>query len=137
MAYAASVTILSNGRELSTDLKLDDKISVNIDPINRIEGVDDYVSGIRFSSGEFLPVQGIFIAEGAASALDLANGLGVATAMNAIETDKDGATNLPGVFAAGDCTGALAQVAVAVGEGAIAGLTASRYIKKTKAESLS
>ncbi|HZW97877.1 MAG TPA: NAD(P)/FAD-dependent oxidoreductase [Bacillota bacterium] len=137
LAYASSVTILTNGRELSADLEADKRIEINTEPIRRIEGVDDYVSGIRFNSGEFLPVKGIFIAEGTASALDLANSLGVVTDKDAIEITKDGATNLPGVFAAGDCTGALAQVAVAAGEGAIAGLAAARHIKRAKVEARS
>ena len=37
------------------------------------------------------------------------------------------ATNLPGVFAAGDCTGAPYQVAKAVGEGLIAGQSAAKW----------
>ncbi|MBQ7624071.1 MAG: FAD-dependent oxidoreductase, partial [Clostridia bacterium] len=49
-----------------------------------------------------------------------------------IKTDEKGATNLPGCFAAGDCTGGVAQVSVAVGEGAKAGLSAIEYLKKLK-----
>ena len=41
------------------------------------------------------------------------------------------ATNIPGVFAAGDCTGAPYQVAKAAGEGNIAGLSACKYIENT------
>ena len=134
LSYASSVTILTNGRKLESDIEPDNRIEVNTDPITRIEGGDGFVSGIRFDSDEFLSVDGIFIAEGTASALDLANGLGVATANNVIEISEDGATNLPGVFAAGDCTGALTQVAVAVGQGAIAGLSAAKYIKKAKSD---
>ena len=42
----------------------------------------------------------------------------------------DGAmkTNLPGVFAAGDCTGAPYQIAKAVGEGLVAALSAAAYL---------
>ena len=40
------------------------------------------------------------------------------------------ATNIPGVFAAGDCTGAPLQIAKAVGEGHIAGLSAADYLDK-------
>jgi thioredoxin reductase len=38
-------------------------------------------------------------------------------------------TNIPGVFAAGDCIGGLNQVATAVGEGAIAGMEALKFIR--------
>ena len=38
------------------------------------------------------------------------------------------ATNLPGLFAAGDCTGGPLQVAKATGEGLIAGQKAAAYV---------
>ena len=38
------------------------------------------------------------------------------------------ATNVPGLFAAGDCTGGLLQVAKAAAQGAQAGLSAVRYV---------
>jgi thioredoxin reductase (NADPH) len=47
-----------------------------------------------------------------------------------IQIGQDGSTNVPGIFAAGDCTGGLLQVAKAVHEGAEAGLAAVRYLKK-------
>ncbi|MEI3140814.1 MAG: NAD(P)/FAD-dependent oxidoreductase [Lawsonibacter sp.] len=40
------------------------------------------------------------------------------------------ATNVPGVFAAGDCTGAPLQVAKAVGEGHVAALSACEYLDR-------
>ena len=48
-----------------------------------------------------------------------------------IAVDAGMATNIPGVFAAGDCTGAPYQVAKAAGEGDIAGLSACKYIENT------
>ena len=36
---------------------------------------------------------------------------------------------MPGLFAAGDCTGGLLQVAKAVYEGSVAGLSALRYVR--------
>ena len=49
-----------------------------------------------------------------------------------IETDEGRRTNLPGVFAAGDCTGAPYQVAKAVGDGNIAALSAAKYLEENK-----
>ena len=46
--------------------------------------------------------------------------------------DDDQQTNVPGVFAAGDCTAAIKQVAVAAGQGAVAGLAAIRYVRQMK-----
>ena len=41
------------------------------------------------------------------------------------------ATNIPGVFAAGDCTGKPWQIAKAVGEGLVAALSAIAYLEET------
>ena len=45
-------------------------------------------------------------------------------------------TTIPGLYAAGDCTGGLLQVAKAVYEGAVAGMDASRYTRPRKHRSL-
>lgn len=129
LPFAAEIHLLTNGRELEADNEPDSNYQVNLEKILEIEGDGQMVSGIRFEGGNFLALDGIFIAEGTASALNLANSLGVATAGNAIVTEADGSTNLPGVYAAGDCTGGLPQIAVAVGNGAAAGLAAARYLK--------
>ena len=47
--------------------------------------------------------------------------------------DRRMATSLPGVFAAGDCTGAPLQVSKAVGEGLVAALSAAEYLDKQTA----
>lgn len=49
-----------------------------------------------------------------------------------IETGKDMQTGIPGVFAAGDCTGLPHQIGKAVGEGNIAALSAVKYIDSLK-----
>ncbi|MCF0137592.1 MAG: NAD(P)/FAD-dependent oxidoreductase [Oscillospiraceae bacterium] len=55
---------------------------------------------------------------------------GMETEKGVIKVDRKMRTNIPGVFAAGDCTGAPYQVAKAAGEGCIAALSACEYIKK-------
>lgn len=47
-----------------------------------------------------------------------------------IPVDRNMATNIPGVFAAGDCTGKPLQVPKAVGEGNIAAIAAAEFIAK-------
>ncbi|MBN1777925.1 MAG: FAD-dependent oxidoreductase [Clostridiales bacterium] len=47
-----------------------------------------------------------------------------------IAVDRSMRTNIPGVFAAGDCTGKPLQVAKAVGEGNVAAIAAAEYIQK-------
>ena len=46
--------------------------------------------------------------------------------------DRRLATNVPGVFAAGDCTGTPLQISKAVGEGHVAALSACAYLVKKK-----
>ena len=48
-----------------------------------------------------------------------------------IVTDADMHTNIPGVFAAGDCTGGPYQAAKAAGEGLIAGQSAAKWADRT------
>ncbi len=47
-----------------------------------------------------------------------------------IKVGRDMATNIPGVFAAGDCTGQPWQIAKAVGEGVVAVLSAIQYLQE-------
>ncbi len=50
-----------------------------------------------------------------------------------IKVDRAMRTSVEGVFACGDCTGAPLQVAKAVGEGHIAGLSACEYLDRQEA----
>jgi len=47
-----------------------------------------------------------------------------------ITVDRSMRTNIPGVYAAGDCTGKPHQVAKAVGEGKVAAIAAAEYIQQ-------
>ena len=80
------------------------------------------VSGLR-AGGEDLPFDGVFIFREAAALSALLPGLEMDGAF--IRVDRRMRTNLPGVFAAGDCTGLPLQVAKAVGEGCVAAISAA------------
>jgi thioredoxin-disulfide reductase len=41
------------------------------------------------------------------------------------------ATNVPGLYAAGDCTGGLLQIVKAAHDGAVAGLSILKYLRST------
>ncbi|WP_300161757.1 NAD(P)/FAD-dependent oxidoreductase [Solidesulfovibrio sp.] len=79
--------------------------------------------------GGRVAADGLFVAMGQASALDFAKTLGVTTRGAFIEADSEQKTNVPGVFAAGDCVGRFMQISVAVGEGAKAGRAAIAHVK--------
>ena len=60
----------------------------------------------------------------------LARKIGAAVENNRIVTDGKMQTTVPGLYAAGDCTGGLLQVAKAVYEGALAGTEAAKALRK-------
>ena len=76
-------------------------------------------------------LSGLFIALGSAAASDLAKKVGAPVEGNSIKVGADMSTGLPGLFAAGDCTGGLLQVSVAVGEGAKAAMSAIKFVKSS------
>ena len=80
--------------------------------------------------GAKLPCAGVFILRQAVAPTDLLPQL--ETDGGTIRVDRTMATNLPGVFAAGDCTGGPLQVAKAVGEGHVAALSACAWLEEQK-----
>ena len=76
------------------------------------------VTGVRTAAGEELSCDGVFLLRSSIAPAKLAPGLEMAGGY--IKVDGRMATNRPGVFAAGDCTGQPLQLAKAVGQGQIA-----------------
>ena len=77
-------------------------------------------------AGEEHKVDGIFIIKDTVSVTRLVPGLVYEN--GAIVVDRKMATSVPGVFAAGDCTGKPFQLAKAAGEGNVAALSATDYL---------
>jgi len=75
-------------------------------------------------------VEGVFLLRPAMAPGDLFPGLAVEGGFVAV--GRDMAANLPGVFAAGDCTGGPLQVSKAIGEGQIAGQKAAAFAAAVK-----
>ena len=91
-----------------------------------IEGQDTVTAAIL--DGEKIPCDGVFILRQSVASSDLLPAL--ETENGSIRVDRRMSTNLEGVFAAGDCTGAPLQIAKAVGEGHIAALSACEYLDR-------
>ncbi|MGB8454602.1 MAG: NAD(P)/FAD-dependent oxidoreductase [Anaerocolumna sp.] len=121
-----SVTLLTNGKQPGTVLP--DKIKVNTNAIVSLDG-NEVLHSVSFQNGSSLPLSGLFVAIGVAGSTDLAKKLGAATENNKILVDDRMATNIPGLFAAGDCTGGLLQISKAGYEGAKAGTEVIKYIR--------
>jgi thioredoxin reductase (NADPH) len=81
--------------------------------------------------GAAIPCQGVFILREAVAPVDLLPDLEQEDGY--IKVNRRMETSLPGVFAAGDCTGKPLQVAKAVGEGQLAGEAADRWLESKEA----
>jgi len=90
---------------------------------------EERVTGVTLRSGETLPVDGVFCLRDSISLATLLPNL--ATENGHIAVDRAMATNLPGVFAAGDCTGRPYQYAKAVGEGNVAAHSIIDYLAQS------
>ncbi|MFI3249985.1 MAG: NAD(P)/FAD-dependent oxidoreductase [Eubacteriales bacterium] len=90
---------------------------------------ESVVEGISVD-GEVIPCQGLFILRDAVAPTDLFPTLEVSE--GSIVVSRQMETNIEGIYAAGDCTGAPLQVAKAVGEGHVAGLAAAHRLEQKK-----
>ncbi|MBQ8954905.1 MAG: NAD(P)/FAD-dependent oxidoreductase [Clostridia bacterium] len=90
-----------------------------------VEG-GERVTGVKLAAGQVVPVDGVFCLRESISLSTLLPKL--ALEEGHIAVDRRMATNLPGVFAAGDCTGRPYQYAKAVGEGNVAAHSAAEYL---------
>ena len=93
----------------------------------RIQGDGTRVTGLE-ADGYLYPVEGVFLLRDSMAADSLLPGLSMKDGH--ILTDASMAASVPGVFAAGDCTGRPYQVAKAVGDGNIAALSADRWLNR-------
>ncbi len=124
---AGNVTVLTNGEETGAEFDC----QVMTDKIVRIDG-DGVVSFVVFENGDKLDVSGVFVAVGTAGGSDLAKKLGIVTDKDKISVNSAMETNIPGVYAAGDCTGGMLQIAKAVHDGAEAAMSVIKYVRSLK-----
>jgi thioredoxin reductase (NADPH) len=102
--------------------------------VKEIKGIDK-LDAVILSDGTELYLDGLFIEKGAKGAMQLAAFLGVnldPEKFTYIVTDRKQATNISGIYAAGDICGPPFQMAKAVGEGCVAGLSASSFALKMR-----
>jgi thioredoxin reductase (NADPH) len=132
---AGQVHIVCEKLEVSEDLKArlqDSPVQIHQNAqVQSIEG-DGEVRSLVLKDGRRIEVSGVFIEKGAKGLLELATNLGIMLddEMKFIRADKRQATNIPGIYAAGDVCGPPWQMAKAVGEGCVAGINAADYARK-------
>ncbi|MDP7077695.1 MAG: FAD-dependent oxidoreductase [Desulfobacterales bacterium] len=136
--YTKNVHLVSDRLQVSNHLEHQVKESaVQVHLGRKVKEIigRDSVEGVVMDNDETLNVNGVFIETGAKGAVELASSIGVALddeKFQFIVTDKQQQTNVAGIYAAGDICGPPWQVAKAVGEGCIAGLSAAKHAKKMR-----
>lgn len=86
------------------------------------------VTGVRTAAGEEIPCEAVFLLRATLVPDRMIPGIELEDSH--IRVDRNMRTNLPGVFAAGDCTGQPLQLAKAVGEGQMAAHSADQYMEQ-------
>ncbi|EJQ44126.1 alkyl hydroperoxide reductase subunit F [Bacillus wiedmannii] len=133
------VTVLEFMPELKADAVLQERLNSlpNVTVLKNVQTKEitgtDKVNGISYIDREteevhHVELQGVFVQIGLVPNTDWL-GETVERARGEIVTDKHGATNVPGVFAAGDCTNnPYKQIIISMGSGANAALGAFDYL---------
>ena len=124
---AKSITILTNG-EKAPEIRADN-VKIDTRKVREVRG-ENKIQEIEFEDNSKIKTDGLFIALGIAGSSEFAKKLGIMTNKDKIIVNENMETNIPGIYAAGDCTGGLLQVSKAVYEGTKAGLQAIKYLRK-------
>ncbi|MEC0300907.1 alkyl hydroperoxide reductase subunit F [Peribacillus frigoritolerans] len=134
------VTVLEFMPELKADAVLQKRLNSlpNVTVLKNVQTKEitgtDQVEGISYidrETGEVhhVELQGVFVQIGLVPNTDWLGDTVEQTPFGEIVTDKHGATNVPGVFAAGDCTNnPYKQIIISMGSGANASLGAFDYL---------
>lgn len=115
------IVVAGNAPDLEEETRYLSSIGCQVTPV-RLPGLEilgeQQVTGVRLPDGTQIPCDGVFLLRASIAPAQLAPGLELDNGY--IRTDAHMATNLPRVYAAGDCTGQPLQLAKAVGQGQLA-----------------
>ena len=142
----AHVTLIEFADQLKADAVLVNKLrslpNVTIHTnaqTTEITGADGKVNGLRYkdrATGEehHVALEGVFVQIGLVPNTDFLKGVVELSRFGEIVIDAKGHTNVPGVFAAGDCTTVpYKQIVIAAGAGATAALSAFDHLIRVSA----
>ncbi|APH06842.1 alkyl hydroperoxide reductase subunit F [Bacillus weihaiensis] len=134
------VTVLEFMPELKADAVLQERLHSlpNVTVLTNVQTKEitgtDTVNGITYISREtgaekHVPLHGVFVQIGLVPNTDWLDETVERNRIGEIVVDKHGATTVPGLFAAGDCTdGPYNQIIISMGSGATASLGAFDYL---------
>jgi NADH-dependent peroxiredoxin subunit F len=137
----AHVTLVEFADALKADAVLVNKlnslsnVTIHVNSqTTEIIGAEGKVSGLRYkdrANGQdyLVALEGVFVQIGLVPNTEWLKGTVDLSRFGEIEVDAKGRTNLPGVFAAGDCTTVpFKQIVIAAGDGSKAALSAFDYL---------
>lgn len=131
--WSEHVTLLTLGQPLGLDESerrrlAEAGVAVVDAPVVRVAVEGDRVTRLETGSGTSVAVDALYSALGVCARSDLAVGLGAAHQGGTVRTDDHQETSVAGLFAAGDVTMALNQVAVAAAQAATAATAIHRRL---------
>ena len=118
---AKTVTILTNGNKMVENRDCSN-FDIDESNIREFRG-DNVIKEVDFENNNKKKIDGVFVAIGTASSVDLAKKIGALVKNNNIIVDENMQTTVKNLYACGDCTGGLLQVNKAVYEGAKAAVS--------------
>lgn len=129
--YASKVTIIHRRDEFRAQLYLQEKVKTNpkiqfalSDEVISINGTDG-VESVTLKSGKTLKTDGVFIYVGQKPSTNFVSDLGITNDTGWIQVNSRFQTQIPSIFAAGDCIDKnIRQIVTATGDGA----NAAQYI---------
>lgn len=124
---AQKIQLLTNGKK-APEFRANN-VAINTKPIKEIRGTER-VEEIELMDNTKLKVDGVFIAQGVANSSDFAKKLGILLRNETIAVNENMETNIPGMYACGDCTGGIYQISKAVYEGMKAGFSVIQYLRR-------
>lgn len=132
--WARSVTVVTSGRRFEGDETCRDvlgrhDIEIVEEPAVRLVGTRGDLRCVVLGSGRELPASLLFFSVAHEPRTDLARRLGCRfDAEGYVAVDEEGATSVPGVYAAGDVVPGLQLVQVAAARGTVAGVAAAQSL---------
>ncbi|OIN60338.1 NAD(P)/FAD-dependent oxidoreductase [Arsenicibacter rosenii] len=133
--WSPNLTLFTNGPSTLTADQLADVRQLGIpvieDEVQAILHQDGFMQAVQLADNRTVALTALFSRVPFTHHTDLADQLGCAYSETGhIAVDGMGQTNVAGVFAAGDCTTVMRQVAMAVAAGSKAGVAVNRVLRQ-------